>query len=150
MLLMSPVFALLSMVGLFTAVSLTLKDSRRYGLIATGLAAEGVSTLFLLSSMFLTIRYRMDFWAFTSLAAIFGFLMLVPIMQRLPVVARRILSCLAWLGVAIGILATHVALLEYKLTWFSSTTPKESIRAMSRHAIQARDAIHAFVASLIL
>lgn len=149
MLLMSPVFALLSMVGLFAAVSLTLKDSRRYGLIATGLAAEGISTLLLLSFMALTLRYRMELWVFTSLASVFGFLMLVPIMQALPRVAKRILLGLAWLGVAIGVLATHVALLEYKLTWFSPTAPKELIRVMSHYLIQARDAVHAFVASLI-
>ncbi len=149
MLLMSPVFALLSMIGLFAAVSLTFKDSRRYGLIATGLAAEGISTLMLLSFMALTLRYRMELWVFTSLASVFGFLMLVPSMQALPRVAKKILLGLAWLGVAIGVLATHVALLEYKLTWFSPTAPKELIRVMSHYVIQARDAVHAFVASLI-
>jgi hypothetical protein len=148
-LMMSPVFSLLSMVGLYAAVSLTLKDRQRYGQVATGMAAEAVSTLLLLSFMALTLRYRMDLWIFTSLASVFGFMMLIPIMQKLPEVARRILLGTAWSGVAIGILATHVALLEYKLTGFSPTAPKELIRVVSHFVFQTRDAVHIWVASLL-
>lgn len=148
MLLMSPVFIALSMAGMSKTAALLRKNGRDYWIIVTGLLAEAVPLVLLLSFMALTLRYRMDCWAFISLAAIPGFQILVPYIEKLSSGIKRTLLGVTWLGVIVGVLASHLVLFEYKLyDPLKRSGPIEAARGFFRYAMEVGDSLHSFIAS---
>ena len=137
MLLSTPVFFILSTIGVVTIIYESLKKINNNIYISIGLIGEGIAFLLVLSFHALTLRYRMDLWTFISLAAVVGFQHISVLESCLNKITRPILFTTAWFAVIVGILSSHIALFQYKMSWFSLQKPSKPILEFLQQAVDA-------------